>query len=303
MPLLRLTQAGRKIEAGEGGAIDGRLLRPEILGQCANPPCRSGWLHLFRKRGRPVFEGGWTCSRECTEMCLQLAVQRELGDHPSIGREGRHRVPIGLLMLEQGWITRSELRSALDHQRRSGGRLGEWLVKRGSTDEATVTRALGLQWSCPVLSIDPRGSAASVVGIMPRLFIDAFGALPIRIQAKKLLYLGFEASLDPALAYGIERMTGLRVESGIVQTSSFRSFQAQLLKQVFPPLQLAEAASASAAAHLLGKTLERTQPAASRLVRVHDFLWLRMFLSADSSPVFPSQMQSIRDCVCTIGTI
>ena len=64
-----------------------------------------------------------------------------------------HRIPLGLLMLEQGWITRAQLREALDARRRPG-RAG-WvigLMQQHATDEAMVTRALALQWSCPVLS-------------------------------------------------------------------------------------------------------------------------------------------------------
>ena len=40
-----------------------------------------------------------------------------------------------------------------------------------------MTRALGLQWSCPVLPLefhDPE----SLSPVMPRLFVDAFGAFP-----------------------------------------------------------------------------------------------------------------------------
>ena len=58
---------------------------------------------------------------------------------------------------------------------------------------------------------------------MPRLFVDAFGALPLRVAAGKILYLGFEDRLDPVLALAVERMTGLRVESGLVQESAVPS--------------------------------------------------------------------------------
>ena len=64
----------------------------------------------------------------------------------------RHRIPLGLAMLEQGWITpdAAAFRSGGAAGSRSG-RLGEWLVRQRSASEELVTRALGLQWSCPVL--------------------------------------------------------------------------------------------------------------------------------------------------------
>ena len=129
----------------------------------------------------------------------------------------RHRIPLGLAMLEQGWITGSQLRGALEAQRAAGGgRLGQWLVRQQGVSEQLVTRALGLQWSCPVLGIDAH-DAEGLTALLPRLFVDAFGALPLRVAAGRILYMGFESRLDPVLALAVERMTGLRVECGLVQ--------------------------------------------------------------------------------------
>lgn len=272
---------------------------PGLIGKCANPACRSGWLHLFRKCSAPIFEGGWTCSPECTEACVQWALRRELDGRVFVHEKHRHRIPLGLLMLEQGWITSRQLRDALAAQTESGsGRLGDWLMRQRATDEATITRALALQWSCPVLAVEPH-HLASLTSVVPRLFLDAFGALPLRIAAGKLLYLGFEQSLDPVLALAMEKMTGLRVESGIVCSSVFRPSLDRLLKETFPRVQLAEAVSEAAAAHLLARSIERIQPLNARLVRVHDFIWLRMWLCHDTDSV--PCTASAWDVVCSLG--
>jgi len=292
-------------EENDGASLTGaqpipaRPSRPGLLPQCANPGCHSGWFHLFRKRSTPVFENGWTCSPECTGARVRAALEREIDGRIAVPDGHRHRVPLGLLMLEQGWITREQLRSALAAQRTAGnGRLGEWLIRRGAADELNVTRALGIQWSCPVLAHDSSVPPA-VAGVVPRLFLDAFGVLPLRIAADKLLYLGFEESLDPVLALAVERMTGLRVESGVIPSSVFRTFHERALHDEFPRLQLGEAVSASAAAHMMARAVERNQPAASRLVRVHDCLWLRMILPHHGiAPV-----EAIRDVICSIGKI
>lgn len=284
----------------ESNSAPGSIFRPGIIGQCANPDCRSGWMHLFRRRSTPVFEGGWSCSPECTEARVRWALRREL-DGRSAEQEAmhRHRIPLGLLMLEQGWITRRQLRDALDAQKASGsGRIGDWLIGQHATSETTVTRALALQWSCPVLSVESHGSAA-LTSVMPRLFLDAFGAMPLRIAAGRLLYLGFEQSLDPVLAFAIGRMTGLQVESGVLCSSLFHQGLGRLLTEPFPAVQLAEAVSESAAAHLLARSIERLHPAHSRLVRVHDCIWLRMWLAREADPVPPHS--AVYDVVCTIG--
>jgi Type II secretion system (T2SS), protein E, N-terminal domain len=285
--------------ASDSHRASNKVFRTGLIGQCANPGCRSGWLHLFRKRSTPILEEGWTCSPECTEARVQWALRREL-DGCGIGLEmHRHRIPIGLVMLEQGWITRRQLREALESQREAGsGRLGEWLIRQRATDEVAITRALGLQWSCPVLAVESHNLAV-LAGVVPRLFLDAFGALPLRIAAGRLLYLGFEQRLDPVLAFAIASMTGLRVESGIVRSSLFRPALARLLKEAFPTAQLAEAISETAAAHLMARSIERIQPVKSRILRVHDLMWLRMWLSNQTDSV--PRTASICDVICSIG--
>ena len=230
---------------------------------------------------------------------MALAVRRELdGTAPRLEIH-RHRIPLGLTMLEQGWIDAGQLRRALDAQRTAGaGRLGRWLVHREGVSEQLVTRALGLQWSCPVLAMDYHDAEALTV-LVPRLFVDAFGALPLRVAAGKLLYLGFEDRLDPVVALAIERMTGLRVEGGLVEESLFRAAHARMLISRFPEVELIEASSESAMAHALSKSIEKARPVESKLVRVHDCLWLRMWLRPRLGAV--PEIGSVQDLICSIG--
>lgn len=277
----------------------GARFRSGMLEACANPGCRSGWLHLWRSRSAPVFEGGWNCSAECTAARMHAAVVRELEGRAHSRAGHRHRIPLGLVMLEQGWITQCQLRMALEAQRAAGtGRLGHWLVRQRALSEPMVTRALSLQWSCPVLPLEHH-DATGLAAAMPRLFVEAFGALPLRLAAGRLLYLGFEANLDPVLALAIERMTGLRVESGIVRESVFRPAHGRMLEAKFPPVELVAAVSEAAAAHVLARAVERVRPVASRLVRVHDCLWLRMLLRPQNGPL--PESRSVQDVVCSIG--
>jgi flagellar biosynthetic protein FliR len=226
---------------------------------------------------------------------VAAALGREMDGRGSPREGHRHRIPLGLVLLEQGWITNNDLRAALIAQKDAGaGRLGSWLVRNQSASEEQVTRALGLQWGCPVLGMEfhhPEGLTA----LVPRLFVDAFGALPLRVAAGKILYLGFEDHLDPALALAVERMTGLQVEGGLVQESAFRPAHNRLLEARFPAAELIEAATEAALSAAFAKTVERSRPVESRLVRVHDCLWLRMWLRPQSRPV--PEIGSIRDLI------
>lgn len=312
MPLLNrrtpMLSAGRPTEAMQEGTVSKPAagakrglasMRAGLLETCSNPGCNSGWLQIWRSRSAPVFEGGWNCSPECTTARLKAAVARELDGRGSSQERYRHRVPLGLLMMQLGWISSEQLRIALKKQRDTGnGRLGDWLVAQKAVTEQQVTRALGLQWSCPVMSLDFH-DAEGLTPILPRLFVDAFGALPLRVAAGKLAYLGFEDRLDPVLALSIERITGLRVECGLVQSSSFRPAHSRMLDAKFPAVELLEAASEPALVRTLTRTIERVRPVESRIVRVHDFLWLRMWTKPQNGAL--PEADAVQDVICTFG--
>jgi hypothetical protein len=273
--------------------------RWRLLESCANPFCVSGWLHLWRSRSTPVFEGGWNCSAECTRARLQAAVRREMSNRGAPASLRPHRIPLGLVMLEQGWIAPAQLRQALEAQKAARrGRIGEWLMRRCGVSEELVTRALGLQWSCPVLAIDRRPTTGPAA-LLPRLFADAFGALPLRVAADRILYLGFEERPDAALAFAVGRMTGLRVETGLVPGSTFRTAHQRLLAAEFPAVELVEAVSEGALAQAFARAVEQAQPAESRLVRVHDCVWLRMWLRRAAGAV--PQNSAVRDMIGMLG--
>lgn len=292
----RMPGPGRYQDAEKG-------LPPErgagLFETCANPACSSGWLHLWRSRTAPVFEGGWSCSAACTAAQIGRAVRRELDGRGAMPQSHRHRVPLGLLMMEQGWITAAQLKGALQAQKAAGtGRLGQFLIRCAGVSERLVTRALSLQWSCPVLPLDvhdPEGLAP----LAPRLFIDAFGALPLRVAAGKLLYVGFEERLDPVLALAMERMSGLRVECGLVHGSEFHPAHERMMQAAFPSVELLEVASEPALVKMLARAVERERPVESRLVRVHDCLWMRMWRTPRRGPV--PERDAVLDVVCTLG--
>jgi hypothetical protein len=82
---LRERQAMEAVGAGAPAGRAGRRTartRSALFETCANPGCGSGWLHLWRSRQAPVFEGGWNCSAACT------AARVSRGGAPRTGRQG-----------------------------------------------------------------------------------------------------------------------------------------------------------------------------------------------------------------------
>jgi hypothetical protein len=247
-----------------------------LLAVCANPACQSGWLRWWRGRQTPVFEGGWACGERCLRALLRAAVLRELEGLEPPPAAHRHRVPLGLLLLAQGAITREQLRAALERQRRLGGRIGRWLVREQGIDEREITRALGTQWGAPVLAAGSH-SPEKVAGVAPRLFVDAFGFLPLRVAGGAVLYIGFEDRIDRCVCLALERMTGLRVEAGLVDGRAFDAAHRRMLGTGFPPARMVEASAVDALVAALARIVEEARPVEARLVRMRDYLWLRLW--------------------------
>ena len=95
-------------------------------------------------------------------------------------------------------------------------------------------------------------------------------------------------------------MSGLRVESGLVRETLFAAAHARMLSAKFPAVELIEASSEPAAVHAFTKSIERARPVESRLVRVHDCLWLRMWRRAQTGPMPDRGL--IQDLICSVGT-
>jgi hypothetical protein len=274
------------------------VTRSGLLSTCANLRCTSGWLKAWRSRTTPIFETGWCCSPACTTAQVARALRREIEMMGDAQNAHRHRIPLGLVMMERGWITGMQLRGALEAQRAAGaGRIGHWLIHQQGVDEHLVTRALGLQWRCPVLDLDGH-EPESMAAFLPRFFVDAFGALPLRSVAGKLLYMGFEERIDPVLALAVERMTDMRVESGLVRDSLFRRAHSRMLEAKFPGVELIEAVSEQVLVQDLARRIERTRPMDCRLVRVHDCFWMRLWKLPARGP--RPEVDGVEDLICSL---
>lgn len=255
--------------------------RARTFPQCSNPRCASGWLQLWRKRRVPVVEGGWLCSPECTRARMADLIAREQAGTGTAATY-RHRVPVGLILLTRGWIKHEHLRDALEAQRNgSEMRLGEWLVANRGLDESRLAHALGLQWSCPVFSLDKHGGGSPVT-IVPRLMSESFGFVPLRCASPGILYLAFEDRIDHSLTLAVERVISLRVESGLLPASEFRAAQQRHRQGQFARARVIEAGSLPLLAEAFAKHIEKQKPVEARLARLRDLFWLRLWRSGQS---------------------
>ena len=250
-----------------------------LMNTCMNPDCNTSWLRLWRRRNVPRFEGQWACSADCMRVLIEHAVERELGDGtPLEPKKHKHRIPLGLLMLSQGWITQEQLRRALDAQREAGGkaRIGKWLMQQCNLSEELVTRALSMQWGCPVLSLSDH-QPETVSTLIPRVLLDTYGIVPLRTGSHRLAYLAFEDRVDSSVALAVERMSGIHIESGVVTASQFLRVHERMMHAAFPKAQLLEAKSPGMAVKEMAAVIERVRPHQAKLVRMYRYFWLRVW--------------------------
>jgi len=263
--------------------VDPRARPFEALGsrtQCGNPACSGRWLAFLKDRCRPVFEGQWGCSAKCVEAMVKAAIRREAGEGGEVedGGEHHHRVPLGLILLTRGWINHSQLQHALDMQRRAGrGRIGDWLIKECGLKEECVIRGLAVQWRCPVLPVEGFKPEAMAL-TMPKVLVDRLGMVPLRIVGESIFYLAFEDRLDASAAFAMERMSGLKSQSGLADGAELQTARRRLCECDFVDARVEHAEDVAAMAKKAALALNELQPRASRLVRVHQFYWLRMWL-------------------------
>lgn len=275
---------------------------PWLAPRCANPACRTGWIHLWRNARAPRLWGGWACSPGCMQAMVAAAVRRERGAGAPAPAAYPHRVPIGLMLVEQGEITEESLQGALAECRQQeqetgeAVRLGAWLVESGLLTEAALTRGLSAQWGCPAFSLAnfrPEETAA----VMPRLLAEAYGGIPVRAGGG--LCLVFAGGVDRSLSYAVARMTGLRVTAGVAGDREWKRALAEYRATRAPRSGFLEAADADSLVRAIAGRVERAKAADARLVRVHGVWWLRLWRRAGAETGLAG-CGGVEDWVCTL---
>jgi hypothetical protein len=272
---------------------------------CGSAECSSGWTRPWRSRRRPIFEGQWGCSGRCVLTMVQAAVRRELGDagESAVSSPHRHRIPLGLMMLAQGWITQAQLQKALKAQRENGsGRIGEWLKRECGLEPEQIMKGVSMQWGCPVLTTEGF-SPESMALVVPKIFVQKLGMLPLRIAGSRILYLGFSERLDASAAFATEQMSGLKVESVVVDAAQFETARGKLLACDGVDIKLETVDDKDAMAAKITAVLEQRRPIRSKLVRLHEDYWLRMWLESGAvgrTDSLPGTREDVMDHVFSI---
>jgi hypothetical protein len=273
------------------------LARAELIAcawtqTCANSHCTSGWLHPWRSRHAPRFEGAWACSAACTDVLVATAARRELRGRDEVQGAHAARMPLGLILLARGWISRQELEQALALQRATGrGRIGYWLRQVAGISEEMVARALAAQWNCIALT-GGSSEMAPAPELIPAQIRESCGLLPLRHARRRTLYVAGEQRVEHSAIAAIERMLGLPIEPVFVEDSRWPSSARER-----PGLaEMRTPAGDQTVIELMTEIVEQERPQDSCLVRVKDFFWLRIWRDS-RRPLRSSQIDAggVRD--------
>jgi hypothetical protein len=254
--------------------------------ESSEPPCalascsrsQSLWQR-FRHRHRPngtFLQGVFYCQPQCLETALigQLSRLRVITPSPP----PPNRIPLGLLMVARGKLTYTEVRAALEAQRRARyGKIGEWIEKLGFATEQEVTTALALQWGCPVAtSFDP--STIQSLGNIPLSILEAFQMLPLNyVAATNTLYLAFGERVDHAALYAIEKILDCRTQPCVAGRKSIAR-QLDSMRQLPRPsdVEFGPMNDLAEMARIASSYTARLTPEQVRLSRIGRFIWLRL---------------------------
>ncbi len=100
------------------------------------------------------------------------------------------------------------------------GKIGDWIEKLGFASEQEVTKALALQWGCPVASnFDP--ATIQSHSSIPLCILEAYQMLPLHYAATtNTLSLAFGERVDHGALYAIEKILDCRTQPCVADARS-----------------------------------------------------------------------------------
>jgi hypothetical protein len=207
------------------------------------------------------------------ERVIADAIRGQMESWEPVPAKRALRMPLGLILLSRGWISHRELQEALAAQRRAQeGRIGEWLRRLHGVSEETIAKALGIQWNCAVLragipNLEP------VSSLIPAFLRRRYGLAALRKGPDGVLYLAGKYRAEHAVARAMEHMLREPVHEAFLEDSEWSpgDVNAVDITQIYFP-------GHDGVVALISDLVAQARPSDARLARVHDHLWLRMWL-------------------------
>src|SRR5271163_2189316 len=118
---------------------------------------------------------------------------------------------LGEILVKDSLITADQLRQALDHQKKTGGRLGTCLVKLGLVSDDDITAVLSRQYGVPSINLKFYEVDPAVIKLVPQETAIRYQIVPLSRSGATLTI----AMTDPTNVFAmddIKFLTGYNVE-------------------------------------------------------------------------------------------
>ena len=102
-------------------------------------------------------------------------------------QSGAGKVRIGELLSKEGYITSTQLKKALDYQKKSSLRLGSILIKLGFIDEETIVNVLSRIYNYPAVIISKSSPDPDALKIISYEVAKEYMAFPIKLEGENLV--------------------------------------------------------------------------------------------------------------------
>ncbi len=126
---------------------------------------------------------------------------------------------LGEILVRDSLISSDQLKQALDHQKREGGRLGTCLVKLGLVSDEDITAVLSRQYGVPSINLKFYEVDPSVIKLIPQETAVRYQIVPLSRVGSTLTI----AMTDPTNVFAmddIKFMTGFNVEPVVASESA-----------------------------------------------------------------------------------
>jgi hypothetical protein len=250
------------------------------LPTCASPYCpRPGtlWQRWWARREGIWLHDQWFCSLDCFQLGLYRRLELAAATPPPTTLQ-RNRIPLGLVLLSQGEISSSQLRQALELQKKTkSGKIGEWLMRMGAVSEAQVTAALATQQSSPVFA-DREPQLLPSKLRWPTPLTHQYRAVPVfHNAAANTLYVGFLEQVDHSFLYSLEHVLGCRTRPCIVPLSTYRRrMQLNALCERGESIEIKQRQNSTEMSNAVCDFAEQLRAEHCRIASCGDRLWIRL---------------------------
>jgi type IV pilus assembly protein PilB len=124
------------------------------------------------------------------------------------------RPNVGRILRDRQSITDEQLKAALQYQAKSGGRMGEVLIRLGYCSDVEIARSLAEQLGVPFVDLDETPPQPACVYMIPGKVALDFGVVPVRMQGDRLLVVARDPN-DIRVDAAVELAAGVRILVGV----------------------------------------------------------------------------------------